>query len=203
MNRKRLRLLFAITAVVLLIVEIMIAFYTSGWIRNYLGDVLVVIFLYALYRAVFIERPSKWFVLPSIILIIAFCVEFLQLWGICNRLGIHNRYVLILLGASFSVTDLMCYVSGIVPCFLIEYMMKKRRINDMGLFSRKKHAGGTYDHENKKPIIRASICTGEQIAGFKDLHTGAFEEVMLIRDAADLAEFKHRYGIEGDVEKVY
>ena len=70
-------------------------------------------------------------------------------------------------------------------------------------FKKKQHTKGTYDHENKKPVIRASICTGEQVAGFRDLHTGAFEEVMLIRNAADLADFKERYGIEGEIEKVY
>ena len=126
MNKKKMRLLFATVAVVLLIVEFIIAFYASGWIRNYLGDVLIVIFLYAFYRAVFIDRPSKWFVLPTIILLIAFGVEFLQLWGICNRLGIHNRYALILLGASFSVVDLICYAVGCIPCYLTEYLMKKR-----------------------------------------------------------------------------
>ena len=60
-----------------------------------------------------------------------------------------------------------------------------------------------YDQAVKKPLIRASICNGEQVAGFKNLETGAFEEIMFIRDAADLAEFKRRYGIEGDIEKVY
>ena len=126
MNKKKLRLLFAITAVALLAAEIAIAFYASGWIRNYLGDVLVVIFLYALYRAVFIDHPSKWFILPTVILLIAFGVEFLQYLGICNRLGIHNRYALILLGASFSVVDLVCYAVGCIPCYLVEYMTKKR-----------------------------------------------------------------------------
>lgn len=29
----------------------------------------------------------------------------------------------------------------------------------------------TYDKENKKPVIKASICNGEQVAGFKDIHT--------------------------------
>ena len=120
MNKKKLRLLFSIIAFVLLIAEVVIAFYASGWIRNYLGDVLVVIFLYALYRAVFIDRPSEWFVLPTIILLIAFGVEFLQLWGICNRLGIHNRYALILLGASFSIGDLVCYTVGCILCYLVE-----------------------------------------------------------------------------------
>ena len=74
----------------------------------------------------------------------------------------------------------------------------------MGLFFKKKQGSkGSYDRENKKPVIRASICTGEQVAGFKDLKTGAFEEVMLIRDTADLLAFKERYGIEGDIEKFY
>ena len=72
-------------------------------------------------------------------------------------------------------------------------------------FKKKKpqKTGESYDRDNKKPMIRASICTGEQVAGFKDIHTGAFEEIMLIRDAADLAAFKERYGIEGEIEKVY
>ena len=70
-------------------------------------------------------------------------------------------------------------------------------------FKRKPKLHLSYDQTVKKPLIRASICTGEQVAGFKNLETGAFEEIMLIRDAADLAEFKQRYGIEGEVEKVY
>ncbi len=70
-------------------------------------------------------------------------------------------------------------------------------------FKKKQHPQGSYDHENKKPAIRASICTGEQVAGFKDIHTGTFEEIMLIRDAEDLMIFKERYGIEGEIEKFY
>ena len=50
----------------------------------------------------------------------------------------------------------------------------------MGLF-KKKTVIKTYDKENKKPVIKASICNGEQVAGFKDIHTGKSEEVMLIR----------------------
>lgn len=50
-----------------------------------------------------------------------------------------------------------------------------------------------YDPEKQKPLIRCSICTGEQVAGFKDLETGKFEEVMLIRDDGDLQRFKEQY----------
>ena len=53
-----------------------------------------------------------------------------------------------------------------------------------------------FDRERQKPVIRCSICTGEQVAGFKDIHTGKFEEVMLIRDDQDLSNFKSMYGVE-------
>ena len=49
------------------------------------------------------------------------------------------------------------------------------------MFGKKKVQKKTYDRDNQKPVIRCSICTGEQVAGFKNIHTGKFEEVMLIR----------------------
>jgi len=60
-----------------------------------------------------------------------------------------------------------------------------------------------YDKENKKPVIHCSICNGEQVAGFKDIHTGKFEEIMLIRNDNDLWIFKNKYGVEGEIEKEY
>ena len=51
----------------------------------------------------------------------------------------------------------------------------------MGLF-KKKTVTKTYDKENKKPVIKASICNGEQVAGFKNIHTGKIDEVMLIKN---------------------
>ncbi len=72
----------------------------------------------------------------------------------------------------------------------------------MGLF-KKKITSNSYDKENKKPIIRASICTGEQVAGFKDIHTGKIEEVMLIKSPVDLERFKTIYGIEEEIAKEY
>lgn len=53
----------------------------------------------------------------------------------------------------------------------------------------------TYDKENQKPVIRCSICTGEQVAGFKDIHTGKFTDICLIRSEKDLQEFKETYRI--------
>lgn len=72
----------------------------------------------------------------------------------------------------------------------------------MGLF-RKKSVVQSYDKENKKPVIKASICNGEQVAGFKNIHTGKIEEVMLIKSPADLENFKAMYGIDEEIVKEY
>ena len=53
----------------------------------------------------------------------------------------------------------------------------------------------SYDKENLRPVIRCSICNGEQIAGFKNLRTGKFEEIMLIRNSGDLDRFMKMYGL--------
>lgn len=59
----------------------------------------------------------------------------------------------------------------------------------------KKKISKSYDKENQKPVLKCSICTGEQVAGFKNLATGKFEEVILIRNEKDIVSFKERYGI--------
>lgn len=59
-----------------------------------------------------------------------------------------------------------------------------------------------YDPANQKPILRCSICTGEQVAGFKDLHTGKFTDIMLIRNDQDLQNFKDQYGVT-DITKEF
>lgn len=61
-----------------------------------------------------------------------------------------------------------------------------------------------YDKLKEQAVIRASICTGEQVAGFKDRETGRFREVMLIRSETDRAYFLKKYGVqEEDLVKEY
>ena len=74
-----------------------------------------------------------------------------------------------------------------------------RRIEEgHGMFFKKKPETQSYDKENQKPVIRASICTGERTAGFQDIRTGKITEVMLIRTPADLERFRQLYGIGAD-----
>ncbi len=72
----------------------------------------------------------------------------------------------------------------------------------MGLF-KKKTEKRSYDKSRQKPVLKCSICTGEQVAGFQDIHTGSFEEVMLISGVADLECFRDQYGITEELSKIY
>ncbi len=71
------------------------------------------------------------------------------------------------------------------------------------MFSRKKPAR-SYDPAAQQPVLRCSICTGEQVAGFRSAH-GHFTEVQLIRSPQELQAFRSRYGIPADcpIEKIY
>ncbi len=52
-----------------------------------------------------------------------------------------------------------------------------------------------YDPEQEEPVLRIGICTGEKVAGFRDLRNGRFREAMLITSDADMREFRRRYAV--------
>ncbi len=59
----------------------------------------------------------------------------------------------------------------------------------------KKSKPEPYDKTGKIPVIRASICTGEKVAGFKDEKTGHFTEMMCIKSNADFKAFMDTYDV--------
>lgn len=72
------------------------------------------------------------------------------------------------------------------------------------MFFLRKRAPAVYDKTGKVPVLRTSICTGEQTAGFKDEATGKFFEIMLIRSGADLREFMDTYSVaENELRREY
>lgn len=67
---------------------------------------------------------------------------------------------------------------------------------------KKKDTRIPYDPAAQKPVIRTSICTGEQVGGLKDLKTGKFTDLVLIRDESDLQAFQAMVGTI-KIEKEY
>ena len=72
-----------------------------------------------------------------------------------------------------------------------------------GMFFRRKQQKESYDPLRQRPVLKCNTCNSEQVAGFKDLETGAFHEVMFVRNADDLAVFRQMYGITGEIAKEY
>ena len=58
----------------------------------------------------------------------------------------------------------------------------------------------TYSLDEWEPVIRSSICTGEKVAGFKNRHTGVFEDVMLVRAPSDVEVFRQKYKISAETK---
>lgn len=71
------------------------------------------------------------------------------------------------------------------------------------MFKKKIQHVTTYSSDRYIPVLRCSICTGEQTAGFRDKETGTFHDIMLIRSDRDLQEFREIYGVSGEIRKEY
>lgn len=70
------------------------------------------------------------------------------------------------------------------------------------LQKQKKTASKTFDPALYTPVIRASICTGEKVAGFQS-QDGKVHEVMLIRNDSDLENFREQYSVSGEIKTIY
>lgn len=52
-----------------------------------------------------------------------------------------------------------------------------------------------YSPSEQRAVLKCSICNGEQVAGFKDIKTGKFTDVMLVKNENDLKVFMQMYGL--------
>nr|WP_315112487.1 DUF2809 domain-containing protein [uncultured Campylobacter sp.] len=108
----RTRLAFLAATVLILAAEIYIAICVKGgFVRHYAGDVLAVVLLYALARAIFSVPPSN---LPLKIFAFAAALELAQYFGAVQILGVENKILKVMIGGTFDFADLLCYAAGCV-----------------------------------------------------------------------------------------
>ena len=120
----RSRLAFLAVAGVILVTEIYIAVCVKGgFVRHYAGDVLAVILLYALARAIFSVTPSN---LALKIFAFAAALEIAQYFGVVQILGIENKILKIMIGGTFDLADLLCYAVGCILVDVYEKFEKRR-----------------------------------------------------------------------------
>jgi len=108
----------------LLITEIIIAIWVhDAFIRPFGGDFLVVILIYCLVKS-FMDSPVS----PTIlsVLLFAYAVEISQYFHLVNLLGLGNsKFARIIMGTSFSWTDMLMYSLGMLLVLIIELCRKR------------------------------------------------------------------------------
>lgn len=121
--RKRYFIIFTI----LFLTEIFIAlFLHDKIIRPYVGDILVVILIYTFLR-IFIPGGLKYLV--WYVFLFAAFVELLQYFNIGRLLGLYdNRVAMIIIGSTFDVKDLLCYLAG---CLIVWFVERHKKFIDI------------------------------------------------------------------------
>ena len=72
------------------------------------------------------------------------------------------------------------------------------------LFKKEKRSIPSYPPEKYEPVIRCSICTGEQVACMRSRDTGKLHEVMLRKTEKELQDFCNLYSLSpSDIRKTY
>ncbi|HEU0136062.1 MAG TPA: DUF2809 domain-containing protein [Flavobacterium sp.] len=106
--------------IVLFVIEVLIALYVKDdFVRPYVGDVLVVILIYAFIKS-FVQLP----IVPTIVGVLAFsfAIEFLQYLNLVEMVGIDSKILKTVLGTSFAWADLLAYTVGALLIWTFEIM---------------------------------------------------------------------------------
>lgn len=113
------RIIYAALFLLLLGIEIYIAENVhDGFIRPYVGDVLVVILLCCLLRVIW---PNGIKYLPLYVFLFAVFIEILQGIGISSLPFIReNKSLYIALGSVFDLSDILCYAVGCALIYISE-----------------------------------------------------------------------------------
>ncbi len=115
-------------AVILFIIEVIIALYVNdSIIRPYFGDVLVVILLYCFIKS-FINAPV--FATAVGVLLFSFIIETLQYFNFVALIGLErSTFANIVIGNYFAWADLFAYIVGIVIVLICEQAIENRLKN--------------------------------------------------------------------------
>ena len=108
-----------IASIILFITEALIAiFLKDGFIRHTFGDYLAVILLYCMFKSFIKTKP---FHIATVVLIIAYGIEFLQLTNFLEITNLeNNKLAKIILGSTFSFSDLIAYTLGVITILIFE-----------------------------------------------------------------------------------
>lgn len=104
-------------------IEVLIALFVHDeFVRPYLGDVLAVVCVYFFAR---VFLPAKPRYLSIFVTAFAFVVELVQLTRLSEMLP---SPLAVIVGGTFDLKDLLCYLVGGAACFFIDLKVAKKRL---------------------------------------------------------------------------
>lgn len=123
--KNKIKLTYFLVFTILLVTEIFIALFVhDGFVRPYIGDVLVVGVICAFLR---LFVPEKIRILPILTSVFAAGIELLQLFDFVDVIGLSgSRFFGILLGRTFDIKDIICYVIGGLIFFAAENLARRK-----------------------------------------------------------------------------
>lgn len=118
----KFNLKYFVTCLLLFIAEVLIAVYAhDDFIRPYLGDLLVVIWLYTLIKS-FI--PNNSLLIANGVLVLSFIIEASQYFKLVEILKVQDQlWAQMILGTSFSWLDILSYIIGYGFIILFEFIL--------------------------------------------------------------------------------
>lgn len=124
-NNIFLRAKYLTTALVIFMIEVLIALYVhDDFVRPWGGDLLVVVLLYCIVRGV---TRLNVVAAASCVLIFSWFIEALQYLQIIRILGLEgNAIARTIIGTTFSWSDIVAYTLGIVFVVGFEMVMEKK-----------------------------------------------------------------------------
>lgn len=107
---------FAVATVALFATELLIALFARGFVRNHLGDVLVVMLMYCFVRSFYQGCKRS---LPLYLFVFAVMVEVAQACNLIGLLSLQKESALgIVIGSSFDWGDIVSYGVGSALCYV-------------------------------------------------------------------------------------
>src|SRR5215218_4586143 len=118
---------YFLLAVALFLIEVLIAaFAHDRFVRPYVGDFLVVIFLYCLLQSFLNISCTK---AALGVLLFSYVIEISQYFHLIRHLGLqHSRLAHLILGSGFEWIDLIAYTLGIALVLWVERILAIRKV---------------------------------------------------------------------------
>lgn len=114
---KKIKLNNCIIFICLFIVELYIGLYVRDrYIRPYLGDILVIPLIYS-FLNIFIQNNYKNLIFK--VVIFAIFIEIFQYFKLVEVLRIKNKILKIVIGTTYDLNDIYCYIVGGISTYLV------------------------------------------------------------------------------------